>query len=175
MSRLGKPTTAAVLTLALAIGAHAQTAGPSPEPDHMPPPGDMTHAEMDKRAVGRSPQPVRVGDLVGRELLEPLEWQPVVGRVDGLVRREDGTADMIVRLDGRLGLLWLGVSWIDWAGFGPRSVRVPVAAVALLGEYVGLMDLTPERLRALPDAAAGSAPGIGPDETIRVGIVRPFH
>ncbi len=174
MSRLGAVITAGAMTFALALGAGAQTAGPSPEPDHMPPPGGMTHAEMDKRAVGRFPQPVRVGDLIGRALLEPLERQPVLGRVDGLARRDDGTAEVIVRLDGRLGLLWLGVPWIDWAGFGPRSVRVPVAAVALLGEYLGLMDLTPERLRALPDAAA-AAPGIGPDETISVGIVRPFH
>ena len=175
MSRRRIRVAAGVLALALTVGARAQTPGPSPTPDHMPPPGGMTHSEMDVRAVGRFPQPVRVGDLIGRDLLEPLERQPVLGRVAGLVRRDDGTAEMIVRLDGRLGLTRLGVPWIDWTGFGPRLVSVPVAAVALLGEYVGLMDLTPERLHALPDFAAGSAPEIGPDETISVGIVAPFH
>ena len=175
MSRRRTRATATVLALALAVGARAQTPGPSPIPEHMPPPGGMTHSEMDRRALDRFPQTVRVGDLIGRELLQPLESQPVVGRVAGLVRSSDGTAEMVVHLDGRLGLAWLGVPWIGWAGFGPRLVGVPVAAVALLGEYVGLMDLTPERLRALPDFAAGSAPEIGPDETIRVGVVRPFH
>ncbi len=52
---------------------------------------------------------------------------------------------------------------------------VPVEAVALLGEYVALMGLTPERLHALPTFATGSATAIPPDETLRVGIVRPFH
>jgi hypothetical protein len=37
------------------------------------------------------------------------------------------------------------------------------------------MGLTPERLRALPTFTPGSATEIPPDETIRLGIVRPFH
>jgi hypothetical protein len=36
------------------------------------------------------------------------------------------------------------------SGVGSRLAAVPVEAVALLGEYVALMGLTPERLRALP-------------------------
>ena len=47
--------------------------------------------------------------------------------------------------------------------------------VALLGEHVALMGLTPERLRALPAFAPGSATAVQPDETLRLGIVRPFH
>ncbi|RUP18909.1 hypothetical protein [Methylobacterium sp.] len=163
-----------LLTLALVAPGWAQTAGPSPAPDHMPTPG-MTAPEMAGRAAGRFPQPVRVGDLAGRFLLQPEESQPVLGRIAGLVRRDDGTAEVVIRLEGSLGLTWLGLRSVAWTGFSPRLVAVPVEAVALLGEYVALMGLTPERLHALPTFATGSATAIPPDETLRVGIVRPFH
>jgi hypothetical protein len=165
---------ACLLSLALTGPGRAQTAGPSPAPDHMPEPG-MTAPEMAARAAKRFPQPVRVGDLAGRFLLQPAESQPVLGRVTGVVRRGDDAGEMIVRLDGELGLGWLGLRQVGWSGFGSRIVAVPVEAVALLGEHVALMGLTPERLCALPTFAPGSATEIPPDETIRVGIVRPFH
>ncbi|KAA0115635.1 hypothetical protein CIW48_28065 [Methylobacterium sp. P1-11] len=165
---------AVLLTLALVGPGRAQTAGPSPTPDHMPKPG-MTAPEMAGRAADRFPQPVRAGDLPGRFLLQPEESQPVLGRVTGLVRRNDGGVDVIVRLDGILGLTWLGLQPVAWSGVGSRLVAVPVEAVALLGEHVALMGLTPERLHALPTFAPNSATVIPPDETLRIGIVRPFH
>ncbi len=109
----------------------------------------------------RFPQPVRVGDLVGRQLLEPTEAQPVLGRVEGVTRAADGTLALVVRVGGVLGV-------------GGHPVAVPVAAVALLGEHVALMDLKPDALRALPTAAANAAQ-LGPEERIQVGLVRPFH
>ena len=165
---------AVLLTLALVGPGRAQTAGPSPTPDHMPKPG-MTAPEMAGRAADRFPQPVRAGDLPGRFLLQPEESQPVLGRVTGLIRRNDGGVDVIVRLDGILGLTWLGLQPVAWSGVGSRLVAVPVEAVALLGEHVALMGLTPERLHALPTFAPNSATVIPPDETFRIGIVRPFH
>ena len=165
---------AVLLILALVAPGRAQTAGPSPAPDPMPKPG-MTAPEMAGRAADRFPQPVRVGDLPGRFLLQPEESQPVLGRVTGLVRRADGGVDVIVRLDGILGLTWLGLQPVAWSGVGSRLVAVPVEAVALLGEHVALMGLTPERLHALPTFATGLATAIPPDETLRIGIVRPFH
>ena len=175
MRGVGSATGALLAVLLLAAQARAQSPGPSPEPDHGPPQRTMTRAEMDQRATRRFPQPARVGDLVGRALLQPTEAQPVLGRVTGLVRRGDGATAVIVRLDGRLGLSGLGLRWINWAGFGARLVAVPIEAVALLGEHVALVDLTPERLQALPTFAPDAAPAIGPDETVRVGLVRPFH
>lgn len=169
------PITACLLAAALALPARAQNPGPSPLPENMPPPGGMSGAQMAARADRRFPQPVRVGALVGRELLAPYEWQPVLGRIAGVIRRDDGSTEVVVHLDGRLGLDWLGLGLVDWWGFGSRRVSVPVDAVALLGEYVGLMDLTSERLRALPDVSPGSEIEMGPDETIRVGLVAPFH
>jgi hypothetical protein len=169
----GGPCGACLLALMLAAPVRAQTAGPSPHPDHMPK-AAMARPEMEGRAARRFPQPVRVGVLAGRDLLQPEEAQPVLGRVAGLVHRGEAV-EMVVRLDGWLGLGWLGARWSSWQGFGTRLVAVPVEAVALMGEHVALMDLTPERLRALPTFAPASAPEVAPDATIRVGIVRPFH
>ncbi|TGD95149.1 hypothetical protein EU555_29460 [Methylobacterium nonmethylotrophicum] len=109
------------------------------------------------KAARRFPQPVRVADLVGRRLLEPAERQAVLGRVRGAVRRADGGVDLSVE-----------TGW-----FSGRTVAVPTEAVGLLGEHVALLDLTPEQLQALP--AAGSAPAVSPEETIRIGLVKPFH
>ncbi len=164
-----------LVTVALTAPARAQTPGPTPLPEDMPPPGAMSSTEMRTRAERRFPQPVRVGSLIGRELLAPYERQPVLGRLSGVVRRGDGSVDVIVRLEGWLGLDWLGLDWIPGWGFGSRQVSVPVDAVALLGEYVGLMDLTSDGLRALPDYSPGASTDVAPEETIRVGLVAPFH
>lgn len=113
------------------------------------------------KAAKRFPQPVRAGDLIGRDVLEPTERQTGLGRVAALRRAEDGGVDVLIRTGGLLGV-------------GSRLVAVPIEAVALLGEHVALMDLSPAELRALPYAAA-PAQAFAQDETIRVGLVRPFH
>jgi hypothetical protein len=76
------------------------------------------------------PQPVRAGDLLGRQLLRPIEAQHVLGRVAALVRQPDGAVLVVVNAGGLLG-------------FGTRPVAVPLEAIALLGEHVALMDLSP--------------------------------
>ncbi len=114
------------------------------------------------RTARRFPQPVRVGDLIRRQVLRPVEQQDVLGRVADVVRRPDGTVLIVVDQGGVLGR-------------GTRPVAVPAEGMALLGEYVALMDLTPAQLRELPSFdPAGTAP-LRPDETIRMGLVRPFH
>ncbi|MFH6787326.1 MULTISPECIES: hypothetical protein [Methylobacterium] len=109
------------------------------------------------KAARRFPQAVRAGDLMGRRLLEPAERQTVLGRVRGAVRRADGGVDLRVE-----------TGWLSG-----RTVLVPTEAVGLLGEHVALLDLTPEQLQTLPDA--GPAPAVSPEETIRVGLAKPFH
>ncbi len=113
-------------------------------------------------AAQRFPQPVRVGDLIRRQVLRPVEQQNVLGRVAGIVRRPDGAVLFMVDVGGVFG-------------FGARTVAVPVEAMALLGEYTALLGLTPAQLNALPTFdPAGSAP-IPPEDIIRVGLVKPFH
>lgn len=115
-----------------------------------------------ERAAARFPQPVRVGDLLGKEVLRPVEAQNVLGRVAAIVRRLDGAVLIVVRLGGVLGL-------------GARPVAVPVEATALLGPYLAVMDLSPGQLRALPTYDGAGAQTLPADETIRVGLTRPFH
>jgi hypothetical protein len=121
----------------------------------------QTRAEYAAKAARRFPQPVRVGDLIGRDVLEPKERQSVLGRVVAVRRGEDGGVDMLVRSGGVLGI-------------GGRVVAVPIEAMALLGEHVALMDITPDQLAKLP-AAPDRGQDVPADEMIRVGLVRPFH
>ena len=114
------------------------------------------------QASRRFPQPVRVGDLIGRDVLEPKESQPVLGRVEAVGRRADGGLVFVIRYGGVLGV-------------GARPIAVPADAVALLGEHVAVIDLTPSELRTLPTVGASEVTPVGPDDVIRVGVVRPFH
>ena len=117
---------------------------------------------LSARAAARFPQPVRVGDLLRRKVLRPVEAQDVLGRVAGVVRRTDGAVLVVVSLGGVLG-------------FGTRPVAVPVEATALLGEHLAVVDLTPAQLKNLPTFDGAGAQPVPPDETVRVGLARPFH
>lgn len=118
-------------------------------------------SNLSDRAAKRFPQPVRVGDLIGRQVLEPTEAQHVLGRVAAIVRRPDGSMIMIVRFGGVLGI-------------GTRPIAVPVEAIALLGEYVAIIDFTPEQLSGFPTAVEAGPP-LAPNDVIRVGLAKPFH
>ncbi|MDT7951078.1 MAG: hypothetical protein RQ966_06185 [Acetobacteraceae bacterium] len=112
------------------------------------------------RAAHRFPQPVRVESLIGRDVLEPVEAQPVLGHVEAVTRRPDGGTDLILRLGGVLGV-------------GGRPIAVPSEAVGLLGEYVAVLDYTPQQLESFPtvsptDVLPGSA-------IVRIGLTKPFH
>ena len=134
---------------ALAQGAHDT---PSPA---APPPANPTVAT---EAAQRFPQPVRVGDLEDRLVIDPSEQQRALGRVDHVVRGPDGMVEIVVRYGGILGL-------------GSREIAVPVGATALLGRFVQIVDLDRKQLEALP-TWSGSDATVPPDAQIRVGINR---
>jgi hypothetical protein len=122
------------------------------------PPG----TDLAEFAARRHPQPVRVGALVGRRVLQPLESRPVLGHVLEVVRLDDGSEKIIIRYGG-------------WFGFGGHLIAVPLDAMALLGDEVEILDLTPEELNRLPTfRAAGSSP-LAEDEVIRMGLAHPSH
>ena len=118
----------------------------------------------DPRAQERFPQPVRVGDLSRRLLIEPEESQHVLGRIRQVVRARGGTDDLIVQIGG-----------LAWLGIGGRLVAVPADDVGLLGEYVALLDIDPADLARRPSYAQGTLPALSANRTIKVGIVKPFH
>ena len=148
--RLRHPALAAFVLLLCGSGPSPDPASPAPE---LPP------AEA---AARRFPQPVRVGDLVGRPVLQHLESQPVLGRVSGVVRRPDGEVDVVVDYGGFLG-------------FGHRPIAVSVDSVALLGAQLVVQGLTPAQLDATPTFDGKAAVPVSPDSMIKVGLTRPAH
>lgn len=154
---------AALFVLAAAAPLASQPSRAQAAPPSTAAPDRKALAEAEAR---RFPQPVRVGDLVGRRLLEPRESQPLLGHVERLVRTPEGL-DIVVRQAGLLARVSNGLVG------GGRRVAVPAEAISLLGEHVALTGLSPAQFAALPDAAP-AAP-IPPDQVVRLGLVKPFH
>ena len=143
------------LLAAAANLVHAQ----STTPGGMPPPPGMSLAES---TAMRFPQPVRVGDLLGREVLRPVESQDVLGRVRGLVRDRDGRIMVVVDFGGFLG-------------FGARPIAVPVDAMVLLGQDMEIVAFTPEQLRQFPTFSPSGTTEVADDTIIKVGLAKPSH
>lgn len=124
-----------------------------------PAPPGMSLAEAADR---RFPQPVRVGDLLKRQVLRPLESQPTLGRVRDVVKRADGKVDVVVDYGGLFG-------------FFTRPIAVPVDAMVLLGQYMEIVDFTPEQLQRFETFDGSGTVPLPPDSIIRVGLARPSH
>ena len=135
--------------------AHAQ----STTPGGMPPPPGMRLAES---AAMRFPQPVRVGDLLGRDVLRPVESQDVRGRVRRLVRDRNGQILVVVDFGGFLG-------------FGSRPIAVPVDAMVLLGQDMEIVAFTPEQLRQFSTFSPAGTTDVPDDTIIKVGLAKPSH
>ena len=110
-------------------------------------------------AVGRFPQPVRAGDLAGRQLLEDRPNQRVLGRIGAVVAGADGSPSLVVRRQ-------------SWWGGDAGEVMVPVGAVALLGQFVVLKGLEPAQLAALPVRGGPAPTPLAATAVIEVGLAR---
>nr|WP_294524083.1 PRC-barrel domain-containing protein [uncultured Rhodopila sp.] len=142
--------------LAAAVNlVHAQ----STTPGGMPPPPGMSLANS---TAMRFPQPVRVGDLLGREVLRPVESQDILGRVRGLVRDRDGRIMVVVDFGGFLGI-------------GARPIAVPVDAMVLLGQDMEIVAFTPDQLRHFPTFSPSGTTDVADDTIIKVGLAKPSH
>ena len=141
--------------LLLSTAALAQ----SHTPGGMPPPSGMSLAQS---TAMRFPQPVRVGDLLHREVLQPVENQTVLGRVVEVVRDGHGTIEVVVAYGGFLGI-------------GTRPIAVPIDAMVLLGAVMEIVAYTPQQLRHLPTFAAAGTTPVPPDTVVRVGLAKPSH
>ncbi len=113
-------------------------------------------------AEAHFPQPVQVGQLIGRDVLEPKESQPVLGRVRSVVRDADGGTSMVMNYGG-------------WFGWGARPIAVPLAGMSLMGEYVAVTGYTPDQLKAFPTYRDGTGVALPQNDTVKVGLVKPFH
>jgi hypothetical protein len=138
-----------VCTLLGGVAAYAQ----------QPAPPAMSLAEAASR---RFPQPVRVGDLLKRQVLRPVESQPTLGWVHYVVQRGDGTIDVVVDYGGVFGLF-------------SRRIAVPVDGMALLGQYMEIVGFTPDQLKQFPTYDGNGSKPLSPDSIIRVGLAKPSH
>ena len=139
----------------LASVAHAQSATPG----GMPPPPGMSLAES---AAMRFPQPVRVGDLLGRDVLRPVESQDVLGHVRRLVRDSKGQILVVIDFGGLFG-------------FRSRPIAVPVDAMMLLGQDMEVVAFTPDELKRFPTFSPSGTTPIAEDAVIKVGLAKPSH
>ena len=160
----GSPKEGAVRTRTLSLAAafiavsciaHAQSATPG----GMPPPPGMNLAES---AAMRFPQPVRVGDLLHRTVLQPVESQNVLGTVREVVRTGNGTIEIVIDFGGFLG-------------FGTRPIAVPVDAMVLLGQDMEVVAFTPRQLRKFPTFSPTGTTPVPNDTIIKVGLAKPSH
>ncbi len=147
--------TVAAACLCCAGAAFAQ----SPTPGGMPPPPGMSLRDS---AAMRFPQPVRVGDLIGRTVRRPVRDQQTLGRVRDVVRGPDGRLDMVIRYGGVLGI-------------GGRLIAVPVDAMVLLGDVVEPVAFSPAQLDRFPTFEAAATRPVPRDSEIEVGLAKPSH
>ena len=113
-------------------------------------------------AMRRFPQPVQVGNLIDRPVLQPLESRPVLGRTRQVVQLRNGAVSVVVAYGGVFGL-------------GSRLIAVPLDAMALLGTDLEIVGFTPEQLSGFPTYDGAGAIPVAPGDTIRVGLARPSH
>lgn len=146
---------ACLILLSMAGSAVAQ----STTPGGMPPPPGMTLAAS---AAMRLPQPVRVGDLIHRDVIEPVESQNRLGTVRQVVRGHDGTVAVVINYGGFLG-------------FATRPIAVPIDAMVLLGQDMEVVAYTPRQLKAFPTFAADGTTPVPPDTILKVGLAKPSH
>jgi hypothetical protein len=110
-------------------------------------------------AAKRFPQPVRVGDLANRLVLEPSNHQSVLGRVDSVSRDASGRLFLVVRYGGVLGI-------------GTRKIGVPLETTTLLGQFMQIADIPQDRLEQLPVFDSAAMQVLADNEVVRVGINR---
>jgi hypothetical protein len=113
-------------------------------------------------AARRFPQPVRVGDLINRTVVQPLESRQVLGRVTDVVRTGNGRQEIVMRYGGLFGV-------------GGRSIAVPIEAMALLGYELEILDYTPRQLNAFPTFTNAGTERLASNAVIRMGLARPSH
>ena len=143
--------------VALPFGPVAQAQ--SPTPGGMPPPPGMS---LEQSNAMRFPQPVRIGQLIGRVVLQPVESQTVLEHVRAVVRDTQGQMLVVVSFGGFLGL-------------GSRLIAVPLDAMVLLGDAVEVAAFTLSQLRDFATFTASGSTPVPPDTVVKVGLAKPSH
>lgn len=110
----------------------------------------------------RFPQPVRVGDLLHRLVLRPVESQNILGRVHAVIQNAQGEIMIVMNIGG-------------FYGYGGRLIAVPADAMVLLGQDMEVVAYTPKQLRAFPTFNAAGTTPVPQDTIIKMGLAKPSH
>jgi hypothetical protein len=105
---------------------------------------------------------VRVGDLLHRLVLRPVESQDILGRVHAILRNDQGQIVVILNIGGVYG-------------YGGRLIAVPVDAMVLLGQDMEVVAYTPAQLAQFPTFVSQGAQPVPDDTTIKIGLAKPSH
>ncbi len=130
------------------------------------PAGKKAAAQSDKNGgdENKHPQPVRVGDLIGRAVIAPQESQNLLGRVRKLVRDREGEVNLVMNYGGYFG-----------TSFGSHLVCVSVDDVALTGYQIQAREIDADELGKLPVCDGGADKPLDANETIKVNLAKPAH
>ncbi len=134
-------------TLGLAGAAHAVDAIPSRD-------------RLAQAAAKRFPTPVPVGDLLNKQVLEPLESQPTLGWIRQVVQHPDGTIDVVIDYGARFRYL-------------TRPIAVPIEAMVLVGQYPEITGIKAQQLESWPTFDGTGATPLSPDAKVRIGLEKP--
>lgn len=115
-----------------------------------------------EKAADRFPQPVVVGTLIHHAVLQPLESQPILGHVEKIVRAPDK-------------MIYVVVDYGGFFGFGARPIAVPVDAMAVSGQFMEIVEFTPDQLDKFPTYKAGADMPLASDASIQVPLAKPSH
>ena len=116
----------------------------------------------DDEDENRFPQPVRVGDLVGRAVIAPQESQNLIGRVRKVVRSGAGDVSVVMTYGGHFG-------------FGTHLVCVSVDDLALTGYALQAKDIEDSELARLPVCDGSADQPLDANATIKVNLAKPAH
>jgi hypothetical protein len=152
--------------LSLLVAAAVSLASVAALAQEPAPPG----MSLEQSAARRFPQPVRVGALLDRQVLQPLESQPTLGWVRAVVKRPDGGIAVVMSFGSLLGR----VTWPVGALFA-RLIAVPVEGMALLGQDMVILDFTPKQLSAFPTFDPTGTTPLPSAEFIMVALAKPSH
>jgi hypothetical protein len=120
-----------------------------------PPLPPMKDESPEARMKRRWPQPIRIGDLVGRPVVD--DDDVILGHVREVVRTPAGKILLIVPYS----------RWFGWFG---RPVAVPIEVVVSIGRNVASVDMQPQAYAAAPTWNDGGDRKLGDDEMIRIAI-----
>jgi hypothetical protein len=138
------------LAAALLVAGAAGAATPSDPP-----------LTLKQRQEMRFPQPVRVGDLKGEDVVEAGARHRKLGVVVGVFRAADGQLEMVFRYGGVFG-------------FGARTIAPELEEVDLVGPMVKIIDLDRKDLAALPTFTGADGAFLPPNAVIRLGVDRKY-